>query len=199
MYGFVLILKWFFFDASGRSFNKQEVLESAAYELFKARFNLYLAYGNYINAHLSDLKILRDMSLSLLPRFKMFDNTDTTNRSFVNPKVDKSLVAKILDIIHSTFTIDHSTVTFDQIRFPHFKLNIEAKKLCGQEVVFVFVALMRAVGADVSLACSFSVATNSIFWAEVFIDGEWTLIEPVSRAIGFTVIFSKQKNIQIHC
>lgn len=95
---------FFTFINSGKSVSKPDLLTNAAYELFKAEFNLYLVYGNYINAHLSDLKFMREMSQSFLPEFEMFNRTTVScNRSFIDPKVDTALINRILNVIHSTF------------------------------------------------------------------------------------------------
>lgn len=188
---------FFTFINSGKSVSKPDLLTNAAYELFKAEFNLYLVYGNYINAHLSDLKFMREMSQSFLPEFEMFNRTTVScNRSFIDPKVDTALINRILNVIHSTFNIQQTSKAEQQIDFVQFKEHIEAKQLHDQEVVFLFVAFMRAVGADVSLTCNFSgKGRNTVFWAEVFLDGKWTPVEPLSRAIGSMVILLENSHI----
>lgn len=57
----------YFLLISGQAVNESDILVNAEYELFKADFNLYLVYGNYINTHLSDLKFLRHV-IDVLPK-----------------------------------------------------------------------------------------------------------------------------------
>lgn len=153
-------------------------------------------YGNCINAHLSDLAFLRDLDGVLPKRLQMFIQTSQyahkRRLSFIDPNVDESLVIEIFKVIHSTFTIQ--TNKSGRIQFAQFKDNIEEKRLYGQEVVFLFVALMRALGADASLVSNFSDnICNTIFWAEIFMvdKNDWIPVDPLTQTINFTVICTK--------
>lgn len=87
-------------------------LTNAACGWFKAEFNVYLMHTNYVNAHLSDLRCLRDLSVLLPQLLQMFIGYNRVNchgldtkKSFTDPEVNESLINEILNVIHSTFTI----------------------------------------------------------------------------------------------
>lgn len=94
-----------------------------------------------------------------------------------------------MEFIHSTFAIQ-SNNAHGQITFGQFKAGFEAKQLSDQGVVFLFVAAMRAIGADVSLVHSYSAnACSRIFWAELFVNNVWLRIDPLAKTIGLKVSY----------